>query len=288
MWDISRDVDVTIRDISSSVVFNTTDPESGKPVDFSTWSLILYGRGTIPISTDSTLLTRVSAGQYKFLYDSTKYYNQYELLLSIAGNLSDGSQYLSSRIIKPLSPAMIRDIIYLRNQIDKSMKSIGKTLDNLQYRDNKEALDSYFKDFPVGYTDAHCALYLELAINMINIVSPYTYFTIDNFPYSRAFQILIDAATIVALESQGIFSIDTDFDYNLGGKSLTVRHFENTSGFIREINDRFSQQLRTFKSAYRMRGVAYLQQPYGIVGFRLIQLAPTWLARFGIGVSKWQ
>lgn len=286
MWDLTKDVDIVHKDFDTWVNFETYNPDTGEKIDFTSWQLKLYGFKEKLLSEDPNIIERVDVGKFRFHYIPTDFSQEYELFLSVLGNI-DNDQFFHNRLIKPVSPVVLRHIVVLRNQIDKAMKSMGKKIDDLNYFDNKEALDSFWRDFPVGYTDQHCIFYLELGLGLINITAPYTMFTLIDFPYAYAGNILIDAATISALEAQGIFSIDTDFDYSLGGKSIVVRHFDNISSFLRDIADRFNNNLKIFKAAYRTKGTTLLQQPYGIIGFRLIQLAPTWLARFGIGVSRW-
>ncbi len=288
MWDITKDVDIVHKDFDAWINFEIINPDTGEKVDFQSWQVKLYGFREKLLSSDPSIIEKIDTGKYRFHYIPENFSKEYELFLSILGNIDANNTFFHNRLIKPLSPTVLRHIVLLRNQIDKAMKSLGKKIDELQYFDNKEALDSFWRDFPIGYTDQHCVLYLELGLGMINITAPYTAFTLIDFPYAYASNILIDAATIAALESQGIFSIDTDFDYSLGGKSIVVRHFDNISSFLRDIADRFNENLKVFKSAYRTRGTTLIQQPYGIIGFRLIQLAPTWLARFGIGVTRWQ
>jgi len=288
MWDITKDVDIVPKDFDVWLPFEVVNSQTGERYDFSDWTIKLYGLADKLISEDKTLIQKIEPYKFQFHYIPSLFQNEYELFLIFYGDIINSSEkHFYNRLIKPVTPTVLRNIVVLRNQIDKALKSVHKAADDLQYFDNKEALDSTWQDFPFGYTDQHCVLYLELGLGMINVTAPYTNFTLYNFPYAYASNILIDAATIVALEAQGIFSIDTDYDFSLGGKSFTIRHFGDISAFIRDINDRFQQNLKIFKSAFRTKGTTLLQQPYGIVGFRLIQLAPTWLARFGIGVSKW-
>lgn len=286
MINITKDVDIVLRDVDLWYPFEIVDSETLDKIDLSQWQVRFYGLQDKLISDDIALLQKITVGEYQYHYNPTLFQGEYELLLTIISQVNN-KNFFHNRLIKLVTPSILRNIIVLRNQLDKALKSVGKKIDSLQYFDNQEALDSYWKDFPYGYTDQHCVLYLELGLGMINITAPYTNFTLFDFPYAYAGNILIDAATLVALEAQGIFSIDTDFDYSLGGKSFTIRHFESISTFIRELYERFQKDLLVFKSAFRTKGTTLLQQPYGIVGFRLIQLAPTWLARFGIGVSKW-
>lgn len=93
----------------------------------------------------------------------------------------------------------------LRLQVDKSMKIVNNNF--------------------IGFTDAQLFYYLQGGLDEINFYPPVTSLQLGSFPATFG-QLLVDSATVVALHSQGMFSIDTDAGiYSDQGFSYTVDHF---------------------------------------------------------------
>jgi hypothetical protein len=283
---LTRSVTVFPDEFDAKLRFTVTD-DRGKVIDFSDWDLALYG-DTARVDTAKERIERVDSGIFNFIYERSKFGRYRELFLLLKGKISVQDEFFYNHLFKPISPVVMTMIVYLRNQIDKALKSVGVPIDEyFKPDDNVAAVDKTVESLPFGYSDAHCVLYLELGLGLINIVPPYTAFTLNDFPYQTAGVLLIDAATIVALESQGLFSIDTDFDYSLGGKSITVRHADGISGFLRDISERFNNMVRRFKSLYRPKGTIMVQVPFGWGFGRFLSVVPTgWFARFGLGVTR--
>jgi hypothetical protein len=166
----------------------------------------------------------------------------------------------------------------LRGQLDKAKKSVQRLdVDGTDY--NFDGLDWDYKDY-------HLATYLDLGVQLINLTSPQTYFTVNNFPSQYFGTLLVMAGMISALDAQKLFSIDTDFDYSLGGNSIRVDHFSNLATFNRELVDRYNALVRVFKQRYRTKGTALIQVQYGIGLGRFLNVVPSgWWSRFGIAVT---
>lgn len=286
---LNRNVSVFPKGFDSNVRFEIIN-ERGKKVDFNNWELLLYAESNTLISSDPTLLNKIAPGIFEFKYIKRDFEGFYELFLVIKTQLPEEGDFFYNQLFKPITPIMSREIISLRNQIDKALKSIGKSIDEFYAPEDysaSEAVNRIEEDLPIGYSDAHCLLYLELGLTMINIVPPYTAWTLNDFPFAVAGSLLIDGATIVALESQGLFAVDTDFDYSLGGKSITVRHADGISTFLRDIAERFNTNVRRLKSLYRTKGTIMVQIPFGWGFGRFLSVVPTgWFARFGLGVTR--
>jgi len=283
--DLTKDVNVIPGDFDVSVKFKLED-ENGNPVTLSNIQAKLYDEaGDLVVdNTQDTQLVLPDTTPGVYIFNYKKDYFKDELLLTVVGDYNN-DLFVHNHLFLPLLPVVFTMIIYLRNQIDKSLKSVGRRgLEDIIPNDPQTALDDIVQDFPFGYTDEHCVLYLKLGLSLINVIAPYTAFRLVNFPFAYGSKVLIDAATISALEAQGLFSIDTDYDYSFGGKSLVVRHFGDLSSFLSALVDRFNSEVRVFKSLYRTRGNILIQLPYGFGLGRLLAALPTgyWASRFGV------
>ena len=137
--------------------------------------------------------------------------------------------------------------------------------------DNEPSLNFFY-----GYTDAHMIYYLERGMQMLNAIPPYTAMGVDDFPFAQYGTILIDAATIAALESQGIFAIDTDFNYALGGNSLVLNHYQPLTAMTSAILARFTKTATSWKQSYRTKGMVVFQYlPGGVRSARVLNSAPS-------------
>jgi hypothetical protein len=88
--------------------------------------------------------------------------------------------------------------------------------------------------------------------------------------------ILTDAAVIAALESQGIFAIDTDYNYSLGGNSLVIDHWGKISGLLGTLISRFDSNVIKFKQQFRSKGMVMFQwMPGGVRAARQLSAMPS-------------
>jgi len=149
---------------------------------------------------------------------------------------SEEDQELQYLIAYPLHVARLFPL--LRSQIDKAQKDTSST---------------------VGYTAAQMVIYLQAALETLNVQSPLTGLTMQNYPFQAFTQLLIDVATIIALQSQGIFAIDTDFNYSDSGFSFVIDHYSKISGFLSMLGSRLSTQIPNFKMSYASHGTLHVE-----------------------------
>lgn len=221
----------------------------------------------------SAKMSRISEGIYQYNFNSSTYTGEY--LLSARCVLQNESIKYNT-FVKSVSSRHFAYAAQLRQQVDKSEKSLRDEISNLDRSGSEPAVN-----FLYGYRDAFLIYCLERGLQYLNAISPYTQLTIDVFPFSQYGTILIDAATIAALEAQGIFAIDTDFNYSLGGNSLVIDHFTKLSSMVSQILGRFTKTAISWKQQYRSRGlVMYQFMPGGVRAMRQLNAMPSgWWSR---------
>lgn len=249
-----------------------TDPATEQKVDFQACTYYLYDgldKKIFNAALDPLALpayvTKLEKGVYSFKFDAvTNMQPEYIAFFDLRIPANVDPLMTKYKLIRVIPLAYYRIMPFLRNQIDKSFKSVS---DMLNY----------------GYKDFHLVAYLDLGITMINAIPPYTSFTVGTFPFGIYGKMLIDAATITALESQGLFSIDTDFDYSLGGNALVIDHYSRISGFLSELITRFNTSLKSFKQQFRSKGSTMAQMPFQYGWGRFMSVVPSgfWNRFFG-------
>ena len=258
------------------IVFYVKDGSTDELTDViasSTWSLIDIASDTAVASgtftgTGGSAITRLSAGVYQYMFNAKTYTGEY--LFSTRCVLANETQGINT-FVKSVSARQFAYAAQLRIQVDKSRKSISDDIQNMD-RANYEPPTRLF----YGYTDAHMIFYLERGAQIVNVVPPYTSFSVDTFPFSTSGTILIDAATVAALESQGIFAIDTDYNYSLGGNSLVIDHFSKLNTALTSLMGRFDQNLVRFKQQFRSKGLVMFQfSPGGVRSSRTLNAMPS-------------
>lgn len=150
----------------------------------------------------------------------------------------NGFQMVSSVPIQVIMAAN-----YLRNQLDKYQKETELA--------------------PIGYNDEQLFMAIRGGLDNINRFPTQTSYTLVTYPWSTDKQLLIDAATIVALQSQSIFSIDTDVNsYSMQGNSMSVDHFNKIQSFISHLQSQLDKNMRYFKLSMitRNRGQVLIQR----------------------------
>lgn len=218
-------------------------------------------------STGSANIVRSGAGVYQYLFDTTAYPDEY---LASFRCVLEGQVLTNNIFVKTVSAKQFKYVAALRNQVDKARKSISDEIENMDRPTNEPGITFFY-----GYTDSHMIFYLERGTQIINIVPPYTNFTVDTFPFTQAGSILIDAAVIAALESQGIFAIDTDYNYSLGNNSLVIDHFTKLNTYISGLVARFDKNLVRFKQQFRTKGTVMFQwMPGGVRSARQLNAMP--------------
>jgi len=212
------------------------------------------------------LVTRAAEGTYQFSVDTSVYPGSY-----IAGIycVVPGETFNVNTFFKSVSAKQFAYAAQLRMTVDKANKSMVDYIANMDRPAGPPILLKY------GYSDEALIYYMERGTQLINAVPPYTALIVDTFPFSIFGNILIDAATIATLEAQGIFAIDTDFDYAFGGNSMVIDHFTKLSAFVQNLLGRFKDEVSAFKKQYLTKGmVLYQFLPGGIRDLRYLSAMP--------------
>ncbi len=216
-----------------------------------------------------TLINHAGTGIYQFELDTSTYDAEY---LAAFRCVLAGEVHNNNIFVKSVSARHFAYAAQLRLQVDKARKSISDDIENMDRSTFEPAVKLLF-----GYDDKHLIYYLERGAQFVNIIPPYTSFTIDSFPFAQNGSVLIEAGVIAALESQGIFAIDTDVDpYSVGGVSFQIQHFTKISGFLQTLMTRFDQNLVKFKQQFRAQPMVTFQwMPGGVRSARMLNAQPS-------------
>jgi len=254
-------------------VKNTSTEDLVDVAGTSSFSLINIGNDTSEDSgtfeaAGSAKMVRVAEGIYNYSFDAAAY--PYEYLLAtrcvLANETSSQDIYVKSSSARSFAYAA-----QLRSIVDKARKSTSDDIVNMNRADNQPSLQFFY-----GYESKQLIYYLERGVQYLNAIPPYTGLTVDLFPFPQYGAILLDAATIAALEAQGIFAIDTDFNYALGGNSLVIDHYSKLSGMVSQILGRFTKTAISWKQQYRSKGlVMYQFMPGGVRAMRQLNAMPS-------------
>jgi len=254
-------------------VRNTLTEDLEDVTGTSSFSLInLSGDATEDSGTfgaaGSVKMVRAAEGIYNYSFNAETY--PYEYILSVKCVL-ENENINQDVYIKSASAKNFAYAAQLRSIVDKSRKSVSDDIVNMDRDDNQPSLQFFY-----GYDSKQLIYYLERGLQFLNAIPPYTGLAIDTFPFSQYGSILLDAATIAALEAQGIFAIDTDFNYGLGGNSLVIDHYSKLSGMISQILARFQKTAISWKQQYRSKGlVMYQFMPGGVRAMRQLNSMPS-------------
>jgi len=252
------------------------DPKTEDLVDVvstSTFNLIDISDDSVKVSTTftgtgGTGITRASCGVYQYSLNTVTYPGEY--LASWQCTLA-GETITNNIFIKSAPARMFARAAALRVQVDKARKSISDDIENMDKSEFEPAVNFFY-----GYDDKHLIYYLERGAQYINLFPPYTAFTPISFPWAQYGMILTDGAVIAALESQGIFAIDTDYNYALGGNSLVIDHFTKISGLLGTLITRFDSNVTKFKQQFRSKGIVMFQwMPGGVRAARQLSAMPS-------------
>jgi len=240
----------------------------------SSWALVNIADDTTADSgtfgaTGSTDMVRIDTGIYQYAFDAQTYAAEYVLFVTCT--LANETVKINL-FVKSVSSKLFAYASRLRLQVDKARKSIKDDIENMDR--SSENFDPSIQFF-YGYSDAHLIFYLERGTQFLNALPPYTWMTVETFPFIQYGTILIDAATIAALESQGVFAIDTDFNYSLGGNSLVIDHYSKLSSHVAALLARFTKTATAWKQQYRTKGSVMFQfTPGGIRTARMYNSLP--------------
>lgn len=261
---------------TEALTFFVRDPSTDALIDVSSTSnfkLIDIADDSTKVDQDFTaggsgVISHSSTGVYQYSLNTSTYPNEYLTTMRcvLANDVVDRNIF-----VKCVKARQFAYAAALRVQVDKARKSISDQIQNMDKPTGEPSIQFFY-----GYSDSHLIFYLERGIQIINAFPPYTGFTVDTFPFSQYGSILIDAATIAALESQGIFAIDTDYNYSLGGNSLVIDHFTKLSSMIQSILNRFNMLVVKFKQQYRSKGLVLFQWlPGGVRAARTLNAMPS-------------
>lgn len=221
-------------------------------------------------SVVAPIISHPSTGVYQFTLDAATYIDEY--LLSFKCVLP-GEMLTENMFVKSVSAKHFKYAAILRSQVDKARKAVSDFIENMDTTTADPAVQLFY-----GFSDSHLIFYLERGLQILNAISPYTNFSIDSFPFENSGSMLIDAATIAALEAQAIFSIDTDYNYSLGGNSLVIEHHGKLSATIDGILRRFDKAALTWKQQFRHAGTILFQwSPGGARTARTLSSFPSGL-----------
>lgn len=216
----------------------------------------------------SAKMVRAAEGIYQYSFNAETYPAGYLL----ATRCVLANETISQDIyIKSASARSFAYAAQLRGIVDKARKSVSDEIVNMDRDDNQPSLQFFY-----GYDSKQLIYYLERGLQYLNAIPPYTGLTIDLFPFSQYGSILLDAGTIAALESQGVFAIDSDFSYSLGGNSLVIDHFSKLSSMVSQILGRFQKTAISWKQQYRSKGlIIYSFMPGGVRAMRQLNAMPS-------------
>lgn len=161
------------------------------------------------------------------------------------------------QVVKVIDPRAMSFLPGFRLQIDKAVKIIDE-------------LQNIF----LGYTDAQLLQYLEGGLNLINVYQPNTSILLEDFPRTHV-QLLIDVATLVALQSQTLFAVDTDMpSYSDQGNSFALNHAGPLQGFMSSLQSRVDRLVPLFKLSFATMGSIHMEAGPSFRLVSLMQAAP--------------
>ena len=212
-------------------------------------------------SLTSTYVKKTVTGQYYVDITSTIYgedLGDYQVVWSwrdaSGGELFSGIQYVAVTSIRVFGA-----IPYLRTQIDKARKDVN---------------DEFGEIF--AYTDMQLYMYIRGALSEINRVPPLTTLTVTSFPWVDHQQLIIDVATFVALQSQGVLAIDTDATgYSLQGNSFSVDHWSKISSYLGMLSQRIHTSIGHFKMQYLQKAAVRVERGPGYRQQAIFAAAPS-------------
>jgi len=129
----------------------------------------------------------------------------------------------------------------------------------------------------LGTTTAMLVLFLRSGLEMINSYQPYPLFAnLDSFPIEYYAEILIKAATYIAIESQMLFALDTDIQgYSVNGHSYQLLHQAPLAAYLTQLRAELDSRIPPFKRHFLASGTCKVQPNLGSLAFAsLLSAAP--------------
>lgn len=177
---------------------------------------------------------------------------------------STSEELYGTFLVEVVSSRVLSMLPRLRLQLDKSLKLVD--------------LSQYCF---LGYTNAMLVLFLRSGLEFINSYQPYVnFYSLDAFPIEQYAEILIKAATYVALESQMLFATDTDIpNYQSSGHGFTLVHQQPLAAYLSTIKSDLDLRVPRFKMHFLNSGTAKVQVNVNSAFAALLSTAP-WGANF--------
>jgi hypothetical protein len=271
----SVDFEIVHKNQTEPIIFyvrNTLTKDLEDVSGLSSWRLIDIANDTQVhtgtfIASGSVEITRLNTGIYQYQFNAAQHTGEYifSLRLTMTNEVVGQDIFIKSHSSKAFAYAA-----QLREQVDKARKSVSDDIENEDQPDFTPSVSLLY-----GYQSKNLIFYLERGCQLLNVIPPYTGWEIDTYPFRYYGSVLIDAATIAALEAQGVFAIDTDFNYSLGGNQLVISHFEKLSSHLNYLLARFQKEAVAFKQLYRTKGGILFQfLPGGIRSARMLNSFP--------------
>jgi hypothetical protein len=276
MANTFTDFDVLRKGTTELLTVFVRDPKTDELTDVvgtSTFNLININDDTVEDTTTfnadgGTGITHAGTGIYQYDLNTTTYPDEYIASWRCVVN---GDVLTNQIFVKSVPAKLFARAAALRVQVDKARKSVSDDIENMDRDPSAPAVQFFY-----GYADKHLIYYLERGAQFINLIPPYTAFTPVTFPWAQYGMILTDAAVIAALESQGIFAIDTDYDYSLGTNRLVIDHWAKISGLLSILISRFDAAVLSFKQQFRSKGMVMFQwMPGGVRAARQLSAMPS-------------
>lgn len=225
---------------------------------------IIYTESYFPnINPQTRRITNISTGKYGIKWgtattDYTGNAGAYAFVWHVRKDENDDDNY-GVQLVNVVSPKVLSLLPKFRLLIDKSLKVVVPE----QYCN-------------LGYTDAMLITFLEAGLARINSAQPYVgWYNLDQFPIEMHFEILLQSALLYGLQSQALFSVDTDIpNYSSDGHSFVLTHFQQLDMMIGKLEQDLARRIREFKMHFINAGMLGAEFRIGYSWFLTISSAP--------------
>lgn len=172
---------------------------------------------------------------------------------------SISEELVSTQVIEIVSSRLLSIIPRLRLQLDRSLKLV----DISQY-------------CFLGYTTPMLVLFLRSGLELLSSYQPYiSWLNLDAFPIEQYAEILIKAATYVALESQMLFALDTDqASFSVNSHSYSLLHQAPLAAYLSQLKADLDSRVPKFKLHFVRSGTCKTCIAPGYAFSALLSTAP--------------
>jgi hypothetical protein len=163
------------------------------------------------------------------------------------------------QLVNVVSPRVLSLLPKFRLLIDKSLKVIVP--------------EEYCN---LGYTDAMLITFLEAGLQRINAAQPYvSWYSLEYFPIEKYSEILLSSALLFGLQSQALFSIDTDIpQFSSDGHAFALTHFQQLNMRLQSMEQDLARRIREFKMHFVGAGVMGAEFRIGWGWYQMIASSP--------------